>query len=335
MIKRIGFACKHVDDSGEVIKDLNFRGTTVAWLNRQPRDAAIQRLTEIMEHNLDATDRAIRKVGTWAPELRMMRIGSDLLPVYTHADWRWFWQQAVIRDHLARRLQRIGDTARQLDVRLSFHPGQFCVLASEDDGIVTRSIEEFEYHVDMARWMGYGQSWHDHGFKINVHVSGRRGAQGIIDVLPRLSPEARNLITIENEENRYGVDDILALEKHVALVLDIHHHWIHTCEYIQVQDDRAQRIFNSWRGVRPTIHYSLSKEDQFPILEAEFLPDMHRLLESGHKRQKLRAHSDMMWNRAANLWALDFLTHADIMVEAKMKNLAAYGLYQHYVDRIS
>jgi UV DNA damage endonuclease len=58
---------------------------------------------------------------------------------------------------LAKIFAPIGETARRLDVRLSFHPGQFCVLASEIRRIVNRSIQEFEYHADMARWMGYGQ----------------------------------------------------------------------------------------------------------------------------------------------------------------------------------
>jgi UV DNA damage endonuclease len=59
-------------------------------------------------------------------------------------------------------LRPVGETARRLGVRISFHPGQFCVLASESDEIVERSILEFEYHADMARWMGYGalaRSW--------------------------------------------------------------------------------------------------------------------------------------------------------------------------------
>ena len=41
----------------------------------------------------------------------------------------------------------------------------------------------------------YGKTFQD--FKINVHISGRRGPQGIIDILPRLTPEARNTLTIE------------------------------------------------------------------------------------------------------------------------------------------
>ena len=47
--------------------------------------------------------------------------------------------------------------------------------------------------------MGYGRTFQD--FKINVHISGRQGPAGIKAVLPRLSQEARNCITIENEEN--------------------------------------------------------------------------------------------------------------------------------------
>ena len=325
-----------MDESGETVKDLNFRGTTVAWLKRQTRDEAVTRLWDIMEHNLTATRALIAKVGTWAPELRMMRIGSDLLPVYTQADWSWFWQQPSIRSHLEKRFAGIGDLARELDVRLSFHPGQFCVLASESDDIVNRSIEEFEYHVDMARWMGYGREWHDHGFKINVHISGRKGPAGIIAALARLSPEARNLITIENDENSHGLDDTLELERHLALVLDVHHHWIRTGEYIQPTDDRVKRVVDSWRGVRPTLHYSLSREEYIPAHPSNSLPDMQALLGSGHKKQKLRAHSDMMWNTAANSWVLGFSSQADIQVESKMKNLASHALHrQHVANRDS
>ena len=108
------------------------------------------------------------------------------------------------------------------------HPGQFTVLASDNPDIVERSIEEFEYHVDVARWMGFGQQFQD--FKINVHISGRKGPAGIIDVYPRLSQEARNTITIENDELSWGTEASLELEKDVALVLDIHLSLIHISE---------------------------------------------------------------------------------------------------------
>jgi len=330
LTQRIGYACKTVDEHANTIPDLNYKSTTVAWLNRQTRDAAVARLWEIMQHNVAATRAAIAHVGSWNPELRMLRLGSDMLPVYTESNWSWFWQQSDVRAYLERELAPVGDLARRLDVRLSFHPGQFTALASENDDIVNRSIEEFEYHVDMARYMGYGKTWHDQGFKINVHISGRRGPSGIVSCLPRLSLEARNLITIENEENSHGLDATLELEKHVALVLDIHHNWIKTGEYIQPKDDRVKRVVDSWRGIRPTMHYSLSREDCLVDHSRSQFPDMNQLLESGHKKQKLRAHSDMMWNSAANSWALEFLPQFDIMCEAKNKNLASFALYQQH-----
>jgi hypothetical protein len=227
----------------------------------------------------------------------------------------------------------VGETARRLDVRLSMHPGQFTVLASESDDIVSRSIEEFEYHADMVRWMGFGKQFQD--FKINVHISGRRGPQGIIDVLPRLTPEARNCITIENDENCWGIDSSLELEKHCALVLDIHHHWIRTGEYIQPTDDRFKRVIDSWRGVRPVIHYSYSRDEALPAGFAhDTFPDMKQLLEAGHKKAKLRAHSDWYPNSVVNEYALSFLEHADIMCESKMKNLASIELY-NYANTVS
>lgn len=330
LTQRIGFACKLLDEAGNNIPEMNFRSTTVAWLNRQTRDAAVARLWEIMQHNIAATRAAIAHVGTWVPELRMMRIGSDMLPVYTEANWFWFWQQSDVRAYLERELAPVGELARKLDVRLSMHPGQFTVLASESDEIVNRSLDEFEYHTDIARWMGYGRAWHDHGFKINIHISGRRGPAGIINAMDALTPEARNLLTIENEENSHGLDSTLELEKHVALVLDIHHHWCKTGEYIQPGDDRVKRVVDSWRSVRPTMHYSLSREDYLIDHAADNLPNMNLLLETGYKKQKLRAHSDMMWNRVANTWALSFNDQFDIMVEAKNKNLASLALYQQH-----
>jgi UV DNA damage endonuclease len=54
---------------------------------------------------------------------------------------------------------------------------------------------------------------------------------------------------------------------------------------------------------------------------------MGQLLEHGYKKQKLRAHSDYMWNTACNDWALSFWNDFDIMVEAKCKNLASKQLY--------
>lgn len=323
---RIGFACKwsEVDHKGEVVSvtDLNTRGTTVAWLNRQSRDVAEERLWDIMKHNIESAKKLVEKVGSLEQHLRMVRLSSDLLPVYTEPTWSYFWRKPDVRAYCEKHFAEVGILARSLNVRLSFHPGQFCVLASDNRDIVERSIEEFEYHATMARMMGYGREFQD--FKINVHIAGRAGPAGIVDAIARLTSEARNCITIENEENAWGLDSTLELAEHCALVLDIHHHWCREGEYISPSDSRVLRVIDSWRGVRPAMHYSISREDVLVGHCSATEPDYKTLLESGYKKAKLRAHSDYYWNHEVNAWAAQFLDNFDIMCESKAKNLASF-----------
>ena len=305
-IQRIGFACKymHPDQTQkkkileEIQRPLNTRSTTVQWLNRQTTEVAEQRLWDIMVHNIQAYYNLIEYVGGLPNELRMVRLGSDVLPVYTQRDWAYYWQQADVVITVQTHFAKVGELARTLDVRLSMHPGQFTVLASDNADIVDRSIEEFEYHTDVIRYMGYGRQFQD--FKCNVHISGRNGPAGIKASLKRLSQEARNVITIENDENKWGIAHSLELADDLALVLDVHHHWCREGEYIQPTDDRFKRIVDSWRGVRPAMHYSYSRDTALPEGFAHdtmlHFPD---LLEAGHKKGKLRAHSDWYPNAAS------------------------------------
>jgi UV DNA damage repair endonuclease len=255
----------------------------------------------------------------------MVRLSSDILPAYTEPSWSYFWRKPDVISYLERNFSLIGDSARASGTRVSMHPGQFVVLASVNEGIVERSIEEFEYHADMARWMGYGKAFQD--FKINVHISGKQGPEGIRNAYKRLTPEARSCITIENEENSWGLDDCLSISDIVPIVLDVHHHWIREGEYILPTDDRVRRVVDSWRGMRPTMHYSVSREDYLVEHDKLTAPVHAQLLLDGYKKQKLRAHSDFYWNQKTNEWVITFLNQFDIMCESKGKNLASMELY--------
>jgi hypothetical protein len=83
---------------------------------------------------------------------------------------------------------------------------------------------------------------------------------------------------------------------------------------------------DSWRGVRPACHYSVSREDYLVDHDSTVMPGHTKLLESGYKKQKLRAHSNFYWNTEVNKWALQFLDQFDMMCESKAKNLASFAL---------
>jgi len=334
-MKRIGFACKWIDSPNQVngikptddCKQYNTGATTISWLNRQSKDVAEQKLWDLMVQNITATQKLVDRVGEQHENLRMVRISSDILPAYTQSDWSYFWQRPDVVGYLERNFSLIGDSARASNTRLSMHPGQFVVLASVNEGIVGRSIEEFEYHADMARYMGYGKSFQD--FKINVHISGKQGPKGIRSAYKRLTPEARNCITIENEENSWGLDDCLELADILPIVMDVHHHWIREGVYITPEHDQVQRVIDSWRGIRPTMHYSVSREDYLVGHDTTVMPNHTQLLLEGYKKQKMRAHSNFYWNKAVNDWVLPFNDHFDIMCESKAKNLASSELAKY------
>ena len=332
---RLGFCCKYIHPDRtlkpKVLKETeqpyNCRATTVRWLNEH-KDQAEDRLWELMQHNISSIHELIKYTGALPKPLRMCRLSSPVLPVATEATWKYFWSKPDVIAYCEKHFAQVGNTARKLGVRISFHPGQFTVLASESEDIIDRSVEEFEYHENMARWMGYGKTFQD--FKINVHISGRRGPQGIIDILPRLTPEARNTLTIENEEMKWGLNDVLELQKHVALVFDIHHHWVNTGEWITVDDDRIKKIIDSWRGVRPVMHYSQPRESLHNKVDAKNLLDREKLFEQGENRATIRAHSDYYWHDPTNDWVKPFGDVFDIQCESKAKNLASAKLAEKY-----
>jgi UV DNA damage repair endonuclease len=127
------------------------------------------------------------------------------------------------------------------------------------------------------------------------------------------------------------VDDCLQLADLAPVVLDIHHCWIHESAYISADDPRVARIIDSWRGVRPVMHYSQPPESLQALgFTAEQKLEMDDLLKVVNKRD-LYLHSDRMWNDWTNAYARQFLDRFDIMFEAKDKNLAVEAFYKKFV----
>jgi UV DNA damage endonuclease len=313
---------------------MNTTTVTMAYLGRLEPKAAYDKLVSVVTHNLEAFRLQIQHVATRPQPERLHRLSSDLLPGYTHPGCQDFYRDPDLRRLIEIRLAEAGQLARAGDVRLSMHPGQFCVIASANPSAAANGIAEFEYHVEVMALMGYGQGWHPHGAHINIHGGAKAlGAEGIRGGLAHLSQTARNLITIENDEVSFGLDDLLPLVDDVPLVLDLHHHWIMSQgEYIEPEDPRIARIIASWRGVRPVSHVSVSREDLLTDQDIHALPDFKALVASGIRPKDLRAHSDLMWNEAVNDLVLRHLAWSDFEIEAKLKNIATEGL-AHYVEK--
>jgi len=333
---RLGFCCKFIleapPESFKTLKaaraaalEMNLTHVTMANLARLEPAARRARLEDLARHNLAALERQIAWVAGRPPIERLLRMASNVLPGYTHPVASDLYAEPGFRALIEPELARIGDLARAGGVRLSFHPGQFCVIASRNPAAQANGIAEFEYHAEVMALMGYGAGWHPHGAHINIHVGARDpGVEGFRASLPLLSQTARDLITVENDENCFGLDTVLQLADAVPVVLDLHHHWVESGgAYIEPDDPRIARVKDSWRGVRPIAHISVSREALLEGSDPDAAPDFVALSAAGHSRRDLAAHSDMMWNRAVNALVGRHLAWADFEIEAKSKNLAS------------
>jgi UV DNA damage repair endonuclease len=256
---------------------------------------------------------------------RAMRIGSNLLPLYTHPAARPRYDEPVLREVIERGLAAAGRLARRAGVRLSMHPGQYTVLATEKETVLRNAVEEVEYHTEVMRGLGLAGGWHPEGAHINIHGGGRGpGIEGFRAGFARLSADARNLLTVENDEVSYGLDDLLPLADTLPLVLDLHHHWVFSGgEHIEPGDPRIARVRESWRGTRPVAHVSAPRREFMEDWPADVLPDFAGLVAAGVTPRDLRAHSDTLWNSAIAGWAERHLAWADLEIEARHKNLAS------------
>ena len=306
------------------------RSATIASLTKPAPAQAYDKLAEVVRHNLDTLDAQLAHVAALPPLERMFRILSGFLPGWSHPQVAPLYDPDL-RSLVEARLAATGTFARSHDVRLSMHPGQHAILATQRESALANAITDIMEHVEIMAMLGFGGGWHPDGAHVNVHGgSAAAGIEGLKRGLSQLPSEALQLLTIENDEICFGLDDLLQAADQVALVVDFHHHWIRTRgEYLLPEDPRVERVKASWRGVRPAAHISVSRETLYSELLDRELPDFTELSGAGFKASELRGHSDMMWNAAVNDLVARHLSWCDIEVEAKSKNLASAQLADH------
>ncbi len=331
MSPRIGYCCTYVSPTGDeaAARALNMRGPTIASLARPGGSETAARLEQVIGDNLDTLDRQIATVAALPALERLFRIQSGFLIGIGHPALADAWTP-TLRSLVEQRLAQAGEAARHGDVRLSMHPAQHAILATVNPGVLDNALRDMEEHAAIFAMMGYS-GWHPHGASINIHGGSRAaGIDGLRAGLGRVPNHVLGLLTIENDEVSFGIDDLLHVAGRVAIVVDFHHHWIFTRgEWLRPDDPRVARISASWRGVRPLAHISVSRENVIVGHDADRLPDFTDLEAAGHKASKLRGHSDRMWNRAVNDFVAGHLAWCDVEVEAKAKNLASRELADH------
>jgi UV DNA damage endonuclease len=255
--------------------------------------------------------------------ISMYRMSSDIAPYCTHPDMPHF--HSMIKESDAE-LRALGKRARELDLRLSFHPSQYIVLNSPDPKLVQKSIWDIASQAEMLDRMELGPE-----AVIVIHVGGAYGDRAAgnrrwVETWGKLPEHARRRLVLEHDDIRFSAADVLWIhgETGVRLIFDYQHFWCFNPEGLDMLPT-LEAILATWpEGVRPKIHFSTPRTELREVKRAD--------RKTG---KKSTAYLAPVWTGHADFCnPFEFATFMrtaaalefDVMLESKAKDLALIRL---------
>jgi UV DNA damage endonuclease len=300
---RLGFAVKVLGDGGLPSHDSR------RWQSGPHLSVSLDNLEAILRY----CDRH---------DLRMYRMATALAPYVTHPDLPQFHGQI---EECSERLAEVGALARELEVRLSSHPGQYTVLNSESEDVRDSSLAEVEAQARLFDAMDLPPE-----SVVVVHVGGAAGGldagtERFCAAAELLSERARERLVIENDDRTFAIAEVAAISKRTGIkaVWDAHHHHANDPDLIP-ESEALDIALGTWpEGVRPKIHYSSPRLD----IGEKKRKEGRRVIREPVLPQ-LRAHADLIDPLAFESFLRGPLAgrKVDVMVEAKGKDLAVLRL---------
>jgi UV DNA damage endonuclease len=242
--------------------------------------------------------------------VRLFRISSAMFPLADKVDEE-LWKSPLVKKHLA----TAGDYVKKHGMRVTTHPGQFCVLSSDSDAVVENAFRELSIHGWLFDAMGLDESPF---YAINIHGGKADRASRLIDQIKSLPDNVRKRLTLENDESAYNVVDLLQVyqETSVPIVFDSHHHTFNDSGLTMEEAFEATK--ETWsKNVKPLQHISNTEPE----------------LQNGNFVDR-RKHSNMIhYVPSVQLQELRDDT-IDCDIECKLKNLAVFKMARDFDLRL-
>lgn len=258
------------------------------------------------KHNIDKLDNVIKSNLLGLEEIlkynvknniHFYRMSSKIIPLATKDD--------VCFDYISKYkdyYNRIGSIINDNNMRVDFHPDQYCVLNSTNKDVINSTIDTLKYHYNLLKAMNIKNK------VLILHIGSStfgkdNSIKRFINSFNRLPKYLRECIVIENDDKVFNVYDVLNISKIIGtpVVLDYHHY---NCNKSDID---IKAIFDTWKDKdNVKVHFS-----------------------SPRGKRDFRSHSDYINSDDF----IDFINvikkydvDVDIMLEAKMKDDALFRL---------
>lgn len=264
-------------------------------------------VSELIQQNLTDCLRILRY--NLSKGITVYRMSSDMFPWMTH------YRMVDLPNYAKIKIQckLIGQFVMENNIRVGFHPGQFCVIASENPATVDMSITELDRHAEILDMMELPQTPF---YGINIHLSNTKptledAAARFCTEFQRLSESAKKRLTIENDdkEAQYTVKhlyDMVHKNINIPIIPDSLHYQCHPGD--MTWEETFKLAISTWGDVKPLCHHSTSAK----LYEDE--------------KETKRTHTEFLHERFEN-----FDIPVDIELECKMKDIALLKYKKDYL----
>ena len=237
---------------------------TMTWhrFSQLPREEAVATVSARTLNNIRVTYKILQQCAAkrWG-----YRVSSKLFPLLTYdvAELKledypdWIDIQAALAD--------CNMFIKDNKIRVSCHPDQFNVLASEGKHNVAKTIKELNHHGWLMDMLG---AHRDYRAPINIHVNCTKGepaeiANRFMLNLYRCDEAVRSRLVVENEDKGIWTPSLLAKYFTIPITYDNLHH---KCLPDGLTDDQAFRLcYDTWHHkgyFKPLFHYSESHPEK-------------------------------------------------------------------------
>lgn len=253
-------------------------------------------------------------------DIRMYRMSADLAPYLTHPGLPRFHHQI---EECEAELALVGQMARDIDLRLSFHPGAHVVLSAPAPELADRSAQEIVALARLLDAMGLGRE-----AVIVVHVGGAyddkpAAVERFVERFTRLPAFACRRLALEHDDTRFSLVDTYHIHQQtgVPLIFDYLHFRCHNPEQLSVATG-LQMALGTWPpDIRPKAHFSSPRTEMRVLRRTDAA--------TGNGRPVVRPplttqHADFAhpFEFISFLRAADGARDFDVLLELKAQDLA-------------
>lgn len=277
--------------------------------------------------------------------IHFYRITSDFAPHITNShfiakkDLHDYTKLVYDLSEFKALFKKIGDYAQKHNIRLTFHPGQFTSLSSDNPELIIRSKRDLHFHITCLELMNT-----DCNSVCVIHGGGMYNDKATtmarwIATFNSLPLRLKQRIVLENDEECYNIEDVLYMSSQI----DKFNIWV-------VNDGRKLEYASNLPIVFDVFHYNcydLTLKRRNSAIPQPSIPEVLpkivatwgiRQIKMHLSEQKpdsmMGAHADFVQEIPKQLLMLSRKQQLDLMIEAKGGELATLLLMKKYKSYI-